>query len=80
MNPHIHPVVADTPCAKCGAHQWRRVGTKTLAHEPGSRDSGVVIETYECVNLLCPGVKGGPMDDKERFPWRLSWAHEGMAA
>ncbi len=77
MNPDIHPVVADTPCAKCGARQWRRVVTQTLAHEPGSRDSGVTIEIYECMRALCPGSRETEHGTER---WRLSWAHEGVAA
>lgn len=66
MNEHIHPVVADTPCAECGARQWKRVGTKD--------SRGCTIETYECVNAMCLGLLH---PTRGREPWPLSWAHEG---
>ena len=68
MNVHIHPVVADTPCAKCGARAWRRVGIRDIR--------GTTLETYECINALCLGLE----TEQGRLPWRLSWAHEGVAA
>ena len=77
MNPDIHPVVADTPCAKCGARVWRRVGTKTFPYVPRGRDNGVTIETYECMRALCPGAKE---TERGTERWPLSWAYEGVAA
>lgn len=68
MNEHIHPVVAEERCAKCGARQWRRVGTRSVW--------GTTIETYECANAKCPGMPTA----RGREPWPLSWAHEGVAA
>jgi len=61
----IHPVVADTPCARCGAKAWRLLKTQGVR--------GTTIETYECANALCMGMQTA----HGREPWPLSWAHEG---
>ena len=73
MNEHINPVVAATPCAKCGARQWRRVGTKLVEAQRGSLDKGLTVETYECGNGTCPGLE----QNGKRYPWPISWAHQG---